>query len=250
MTDRTGPALLLVTLLTASPATAQSAADYQVHPVANAATLAGGVIFEGDVPRARRFLITKDVEVCGLGYREREEVEVSGAGGLSNVVIAITGIETGKPWPEAPDGWVLNQEGCVFDPHVQVVPRGQELTILNTDPVLHNIHGFELIGSASRTLFNFGQPPEQETITHALRPRRSNRIRLECDAHDFMLGWVYASDTPYTVVVDGEGRFVIEGIPPGSYSVIAWHPYLGTREQQITLAPNGAGEIEFQFSSE
>ncbi len=250
MTHGTGPAFLIVSLLAASWAAAQSGTGYQVRPVADAATLAGGVVFDGDVPRARRFLITKDVEVCGLGYREREEVDVSDAGGLRNVVIAIVGIDAGKPWPAAPDGWVLNQEGCVFDPHVQVVPRGQELTILNPDPVLHNIHGFELIGSASRTLFNFGQPPEQETITHALRPRRSNHIRLECDAHDFMLGWVYASDSPYAVAVDGDGRFMIDDIPPGTYGVIAWHPYLGTREQQVTLAPNQAGEMVFQFSSE
>lgn len=250
MTPRNGLSVLVVSLLAASPATAQSATDYRVASVAEPATLTGAVVFEGAVPRARRFLITKDVEVCGLGYRERQEVDVSGTGGLRDVVIAIVGVETGKAWPEAPDGWVLNQEGCIFDPHVQVVPRSQELIILNPDPVLHNIHGFELIGSSSRTLFNFGQPPEQETIVHPLRPRRSNRIRLECDAHDFMLGWVYASDTPYAMVVDGEGRFAIDDIPPGTYTVIAWHPYLGIREQEITLGPSGIEEIAFQFSSE
>jgi hypothetical protein len=245
---RVVPASLLV--LAAAPAAAQSTVDYRVSPVADPAGLTGTVVFTGDVPRARRFLITKDVEVCGLGYRERQEVEVSGDGGLTNVVVAVVGVEAGKPWAEPAGGWVLNQEGCVFDPHLQVVPRGQALNILNPDPVLHNVHGFELIGTASRTLFNFGQPPEQPTITHAVRPRRSNRIRLECDAHDFMLGWVYAADTPYAVAVDGTGRFVIDDIPPGTYTVIAWHPYLGVQEQRVTLAPNGTGDVTFQYVAE
>ena len=65
-----------------------------------------------------------------------------------------------------------------------------------------------------------------------------------------MLGWVYAADSPYTVVVDDQGRFTIDGVPPGSYTIFAWHPYLGTREQQVTLAPNGTGDIAFQYSSD
>jgi hypothetical protein len=194
-------------------------------------------------------MITKDVEVCGLGYRERAEVEVSDGRGLMNVVVIVEGIEVGKPWADGSARYVLNQEHCVFAPHVQVVPKGAELDILNPDPILHNIHSFEAIGSSWRTLFNFGQPPEKETITHRLRPRRGNQIRLECDAHDFMLGWIYAAESPYTVVVDESGRFVIDGIPPGTYTIRAWHPYLGTLEQEVTLAPDGRSDTVFEFSS-
>lgn len=228
---------------------APSASGYRPGPVESGGTVAGRAVFEGDVPRPRRFLVTKDVEVCGIGYRERQEVEVAPEGGLRNVVVAIEGVEAGKPWPERPARAEVAQENCVFAPHVQVVASGEELDILNPDPVLHNIHAFELIGSASRTLFNLGQPPEKPKITHEVRPRRGHRIRLECDAHDFMLGWIYAAETPYAVLVDADGRFALDGVPPGEYTVQAWHPYLGTREQRVTVAPNGEVDVVFLFSS-
>ncbi|MDH3732289.1 MAG: carboxypeptidase regulatory-like domain-containing protein [Gemmatimonadota bacterium] len=245
---------VLCLILFAFPApgrvTAQNAGGYQVAAVENAATLVGRVTFDGQVPRARRFMITKDVEVCGLGYRERQEVDVSDDGGLRNVVISIQGVRSGKAWPEREGRYELSQEDCVFAPHVQVVRAGDELDILNPDPVLHNVHAFELIGSAQRTLFNFGQPPEEPVITHALRPRRGREIRLECDAHDFMLGWIFAADTPYAVLADEAGGFAIDGVPPGTYTVRAWHPYLGTKEQEVTLAPGGSGEIVFTYVPE
>jgi hypothetical protein len=136
----------------------------------------------------------------------------------------------------------------VFAPHVLVVRAGAELDILNPDPVLHNVHAFELMGTAQRTMFNFGQPPEEPVITTPVRPRRAREIRVECDAHDFMLGWIFAADTPYSVLVDGDGGFTIDGIPPGTYTVRAWHPYLGMLEQEVTLAPDATREIVFTYS--
>lgn len=223
-------------------------AGYEVGPVDQPATLTGQVVFTGTVPRPRRFLITKDVEVCGLGYRELREVETSEGGGLRNAVVVVEGVTRGKPWPDAAARYEITQENCVFAPHVQVMPRGAELDIRNPDPVLHNIHGFEAIRDTWRTLFNFGQPPEEEVITYAVRPRRGNEIRLECDAHDFMLGWLYAADTPYASVVDEDGRFTIDGIPPGTYTITVWHPYLGTRQQEVTLSPGGRDQRDFTFT--
>ncbi|MFV1986971.1 MAG: carboxypeptidase regulatory-like domain-containing protein [Gemmatimonadota bacterium] len=240
--------VLPVAALLALPMRGLQGQEYQPTTVAHGATLTGLATFDGDVPRPRRFLITRDIEVCGLGYRERQEVEVSDDRGLRNVVISIAGIDAGKPWPE-PEGRIeISQQDCVFSPHVQVVPAGGEIDIINPDPVLHNVHAFEIMGSNSRTMFNFGQPPEERVITTALRPRRGNVVRLECDAHDFMLGWLYSADTPYTTLVDTDGRFRIDGIPPGLYTVTAWHPYLGVQEAEIELSPDGEGELVFRFS--
>jgi len=233
----------------ASPASGQQTAEYHVVPVTNGATLTGRVVFDGEVPRAHRSMITKDVDVCGLGYRERQDVDISRDRGLRDVVISIEGIERGKPWPESDGRPEVSQEGCTFLPHLQVVRKGQEIDIVNPDPVLHNIHAFELVGSGQRTLFNLGQPPEERVITHVLQPRRGHHIRLECDAHDFMLGWVYAADTPYASLVDEDGRFRIDRVPPGTYTVTAWHPDLGVRKAEVTLSPDGEGELVFRFSS-
>ncbi len=64
-----------------------------------------------------------------------------------------------------------------------------------------------------------------------------------------MLSWIYAADTPYAVIVDDDGRFVLEDAPPGTYTVTAWHPYLGSLEQEVTLEPDGTSETRFEFSS-
>ncbi len=246
----TGFPVLLVSLLAGPLAGMQnSSATYQVTTVQDGATLNGEIVFSGQVPRPKRLLITKDIEVCGQGYRERRQVAVGSGGGLRDVVVFIEGIEKGKPWPGVSEGYLMDQVDCYFDPHVQVVQWGAELNIVNSDPVLHNIHSYELTGGARRTLFNFGQPPEKGIISQALRPRRGRQIRLECDAHDFMLAWIYVTDNPYAVAVDADGHFTIDNISPGTYTVKAWHPYLGMQEQEITLSAKETSEIAFQFSS-
>ena len=73
---------------------------------------------------------------------------------------------------------------------------------------------------------------------------------LECDAHDFMLGWMFAADNPYAAVVDSTGRFSIPDIPPGTYTVGAWHPFLGVREQEVTVPVGGTVDLRFDFTSD
>jgi hypothetical protein len=95
-----------------------------------------------------------------------------------------------------------------------------------------------------------GQPPSEEVIVQSLRPRFGNLVRLECDAHDFMQGWIYAADSPYWAVTREDGTFVIEDIPPGEYSITAWHPSLGMRQQRVSLGSGGAVEIVLDFTDE
>ena len=135
------------------------AAAYDVAPVADGGTVSGTVVFKGEVPKPKRMLIAKNKEVCGEGEREIVEVAVKG-GALANAIVVIEGIEKGKAWAPLVAKPLLDQKGCRFIPALMVVPRNGDLDILNSDPVLHNIHTYEIIGSARRTLFNFGQPDQ------------------------------------------------------------------------------------------
>jgi hypothetical protein len=235
-----------------APVTAQGV--YREVAVAGGSELVGTAVFLGDVPAPRRLLVTKDEEVCGFGYLERTEVSVGAEGGLAGVVVVIEGIQAGKAWPGSPEGaparYVLDQRDCVFLPHLLVVPRASNLDIVNSDPVLHNVHAYEIIDGSGRSLFNLGQPPSREVIVQQFRPRFGTLVRLECDAHDFMQSWIFAADSPYWAVTGEDGAFVIEDIPPGEYSITAWHPSLGVQQHRVSLSDGGAAELAIEFTNE
>lgn len=228
-----------------------AAAAYEVTPVTEGGSVAGRVTFKGTPPANRRILITKDFELCGKGEREIPEVVLSEKGGLQETVVYIDKIQKGKAWGNPEGGeYLLNQKGCRFIPYLQIVPKNQTLIIQNSDPVLHNIHVRELIGRARRTLFNFGQPKQGQRVPKEISPIRSSEIKTECEAHDFMHGWMFAAESPYYSVTKADGSFKIDQVPPGSYSVKAWHPVLGTKTGQITVSPKGEAQVNFEFSQQ
>ena len=101
--------------------------DYRVVTVDDGAVLVGRVTFGGEVPAPTRLLVTKDEEICGFGYRERSDVSVVADGGLAGVVVVIEGVTQGKGWPDAAEGHVVDQRDCVFQPHLQVIPKWTEM---------------------------------------------------------------------------------------------------------------------------
>ncbi|MFQ5627357.1 MAG: hypothetical protein ACE5I1_01245, partial [bacterium] len=134
-----------------------SPAKYTVVPVENGASVQGMVTFSGTVPAPDKILITKDNHLCGTGNREIQWVDLAADGkGLQNVAVYIAKIGQGKEWQKPKDGYLLNQEGCRFIPDFFTVPKGENLRVLSSDPTLHNIHTYEMIGRARRTMFNVG----------------------------------------------------------------------------------------------
>jgi hypothetical protein len=224
-------------------------AAYEVGPVADGGSLAGRVLFKGAAPSPKRMLIAKNKEVCGEGQREIVEVAVRN-GALGGAVVVIEGIAKGKAWPAAQQKPLLDQKGCVFTPPLLVVPKGGDVDILNSDPVLHNIHTYEIIGAARRTLFNFGQPNQGQRLTKPINVRRGEWVKVECDAHDFMHAWMFAAPSPYVAVTAEDGSFAIGDVPPGKYKVRALHPVLGVKEGEVTVAAKGKAEVTFTFQAQ
>ncbi len=220
---------------------------YRVEQVQNGAKLKGSVIFTSTVPAPKIMLISKDNNTCGTGNRLIQWVDVGNQSGLRNVAVYITNIDHGKAWNKKPASYTLNQESCRFVPDFFAIPKGKELRILNSDPMMHNIHMYEIIGRARKTLFNKGQHERGIEFKKLINTRRGNTIKVECDAHNFMHAWIFVPVNPYYDLVDSDGRFEMDNIPPGNYIVKAWHPTLGERESTVTLIAGQNLTLDFEF---
>jgi hypothetical protein len=236
------------------------AAKYTEVDVADGGSVKGKLTFDGPLPADAIDLIaiTKNPEVCdkdpdNKGYRQVIWVDVKD-GALRGAFVFIDKIKEGKKWGKPEGGnYVINQQGCRFRPWAQVVKRGP-IVIRHSDGegVLHNINTRELIGVekkrvVKRTMFNFGQP-EPGDIMEELKPRRSSYIAINCEAHNFMFGFMMAPPHPYAVVVAEDGSYSIDDIPPGKYTVKAWHPRFGIQKAKLEVPANGAVEANFTFS--
>jgi hypothetical protein len=225
-----------------------AAAAYEVAPVTDGGNVAGKVSFKGEVPKPKRMLIAKNKEVCGEGEREIVEVAVKG-GALANAVVVIDGIGKGKAWAPPQQKPLLDQKGCRFTPYLMVVQKDGDVDILNSDPVLHNIHTYEIIGAARRTLFNFGQPNQGQKLSKPVKLRQGEWVKVECDAHDFMHAWMYGARSPYVAITGEDGSFTIGDVPPGKYKVRALHPVLGAKEADLTVPAKGKAEITLELQA-
>lgn len=237
--------LNVVAAVAASSFLASVAQGYEVESVADAGKVTGKVTFKGSVPAPRKIPITKNPEVCGTGQREIVEVAVNGDA-LRSAVVYVAKIDKGKAWGET-EKPVLDQRGCQFRPDVLVVKKDTELTVRNSDPVMHNIHTYELIGSVRRSIFNVGQPDKGD-MKQSVKMRRSNVVKIECDAHDFMHAWAFAADNPYAAATSEAGTFTIDNLPAGTYEIKAWHPVLGEKSTTVTVKGGATTTASFDLS--
>lgn len=234
--------------------TSQAALGYKVADVPDGGTLKGKITFSGQAPEPQKIPVEKNPEVCGAGVREIREVTVSPDGGLQHVVVFFEKVKSGKDWPAPadtkwgkPEGWQLNQEKCVFMPWVQVIPDKSELEVVNRDPVLHNIHTYELIGNVRVTMFNEAQPKQGYTFKKKMRMRRGNTVKVECDAHNFMHAYIKVLKNPYFAITAADGSFSIDNVPPGKYKVVVWHSKLGEVKKDVSIEPGKTVELAHEF---
>lgn len=227
-------------------ATTATAAKYAEVEVTDGGTIVGSVSAGGAESESKSYTISKDPDICGEGTRTVDFVRVN-EGMLQDAVVFLSDIDEGKAFPEEIKTLTLSQEGCEFSPALGVIANLGELTAINSDHTLHNIHTYELIGSARRTLMNVSQPSAGDTVTKSVKLRKGNGIKVECDAHDFMHSFVYVAKNPYYSVVDENGAFSITDVPAGTYEIMVWHGLLGEVEGgEVTVDANG--EVSFDLT--
>ncbi len=229
----------------AGAATANAA--YQEINVSAGRTLTGRVTFHGTLPKPDEITISKDNTHCGTGSVDPDPVKVNSDSSVHNTVVAIQGISKGKSWQTPHTTPRIIQERCRFVPYIQLAPKRAVLEITNKDPLLHNIHAYEIIGRARRNMFNIAQPAAGQVDKHIMKTRRSNIVEVDCDAHNWMSAWIYLSDHPYVTLSDAKGNFSIADIPAGKFEIIAWHPVLGKAKQTVDIKPGTLPNLDMKL---
>ncbi|MDA8125112.1 MAG: hypothetical protein M0009_08005 [Deltaproteobacteria bacterium] len=202
-------------------------AAYEEGTVAGGGKITGTVTYNGTVPM-RKIIPTKDQEVCG-GVRDEPQVILGDGKKVVDAVVYLKDLTKGKKWEKPKKTPELVNHGCQFVPHVQVVPLGMKLAIVNSDPVLHNTHGFLI----KTTLFNVAMPTQGQRVEKPLS--RPGVVRVECDAHGWMLAWIYVADSPYVMQTGKDGAFTLSDVPPGNYTLVVWQEKTGAKEIPVAV---------------
>ena len=186
----------LCALAAVSFAGAAQAAKYKEVDVKNGGSISGKVAAGSVAAKTKNFTISKDPQICGKGSRAVPLVEISN-GVVKNAVVYLYKVKEGKAFPKELKAVTLNQKKCTFAPAFSVMANGGKLTAVNSDNTLHNIHTYEIIGKARRTVFNVSQPKAGDKVTKKVKMRKGAGMKIECDAHDFMHGYMFVAPNPY-----------------------------------------------------
>ena len=253
----------LVLLSLSGPALA-----YQEMTVSNGGTIKGTVKLDGLVPKPKGYNLTTlpDQLYCGRisdgqGWRILQPFQVGAAGEFREVVVYLEGVEKGKSFAE---GGIpqIEAKDCLFLPFTTVVRDDQTVTVVNMDPVMHDIQAYETSHLGARVLFNVPLPMNPQhprnfkdrsdaamyhkhmagaPTKQLVDLSKGRRIFvMQCGFHAYMESWGVAVTNPYFAKTDEQGRFTITDIPPGTYKLVVWHPYIRTvNEQVLTVNHNG-----------
>src|SRR5215831_17474951 len=223
---------------------------YDVVDVEHAGTIEGTVSLEGAVPEPKGFnLITfPDPQYCGRisngrGWRLLHDFIVGPHGGLKDAIVLMEGIEAGKPFEVSVP--LIEARDCMFQPFMTIVRNGHAVEVVNMDPVMHDIQGYETsLEAGARVLFNtplvmnhqhnrgdlhaiHNHAPGKSLVGPIYLNKGRRTFYMQCGFHAYMESWAMAVNNPYYALTDGDGRFSIDQIPPGTYQLIVWHPQTG-----------------------
>ena len=208
---------------------------------ASAGEIQGRVVLAGDLPAAKKIPITIDQYVCGT-EQVMGDLIVSGAREIRNVVVWLENPPPGAPSAPPPAVAPMDQKECIFAPRVVVVPATGTVEFLNSDRLLHNLHSV----SRENASFNRTQPKGRTIPITFAKPEI---VRIDCDLHSWMRGWVVVAPHPFYALTDAQGRFTLDHVPAGQYTVRVWHERLGESSRPLTVPATGAASLTIELRS-
>lgn len=212
---------------------------------ATAAAVTGKVLFTGKKPTSRPIDMSGEESECKRmhsGATLAEDFVLNPDGTLANVFVYVgAGLENATFEPVTTPAQ-MDQKGCMFKPHVMGVRVGQPFVVGNSDPVTHNVHPMP----EKNREWNQGQPPGAPKIERVFTEPEI-MIPVKCNVHSWMKAYVGVVAHPFFTVTGESGTFELKGLPPGEYTIRAWHERFPAVEQKVTLAASASQEIEMTF---
>lgn len=199
----------------------------------HAGSISGTIKYGGMAPAPKKLSVNKDVKVCGKNPIFDESLVVKD-GGVSWAVVSIKNAPKGGKFSKSMKKAVIDQNGCIYRDRVTIMKAGTKLLVLNSDNILHNFHTYP--GKSKNSVANIAQPRFKKKLRLSKRYfKKPGIIKAVCDVHDWMVGWVVAADHPYHAVSGDGGKFKIEDVPDGSYTLEIWHEKLGTKTVKVEV---------------
>jgi plastocyanin len=211
-----------------------------VWSLAPATAQGGGGTLEVEVkyngaPVVEKIKVNKDTQKCG-NEAVIEKVSVGGNKGLKNAVVSVPTAKGGAKVAKA----VIDQQGCKFVPHVVAMTPG-EIDIKNSDDILHNVHTY----STANPSINKAQPKFKKVMTEKFE--KPEVIKVTCDVHSWMLGWVAVVPTSAFGVTNDSGTAKIDNVPAGKQTVEVWHETLGKQTKDVEVKAGQTTKVSFEL---
>jgi plastocyanin len=204
----------------------------------------GNVLFEGKLPENPAVTVGGD-QLCKMNAVNiwNSMAMATSNGKLRNAIIYVRSGHEGRSYPVSTATVILDQQGCIYTPHVFTVMKGQNVRILNSDATFHNVHATE----GERTEFNIAQASKGVENTQTFS-RAGLPFRIGCDLHKWMAAYAGVFEHPFHTTSGESGSYELR-LPAGKYEIVAWHEKYGEQSSRLDVQENGASELNFKFNA-
>lgn len=208
------------------------------------ASVTGKVTFKGTAPKPLEIQMKEECQALHANPVLSEEVVVNENGTLKNVIVYVKKGLEGKNFDAPKDAVVLDQRGCMYNPHAFVIQVGQTLTVKSSDPFLHNIK----TSPKNNPKMNIAQDKPMET-SQVFKLAETSPVVFECNVHSWMKAYALVLPHPFHAVTKEDGTFELKDLPAGDYTVEAWHEKYGTQSKTVKIVDGEKQTIEFTFEA-
>lgn len=216
--------------------------------VAQAGSVKGTIKWEGKTPKNALIQMDSDpvCKTAAEGKEMRKETTVVDANGnLANVILYVSkGLPEGQKFAVKTETVTLDQKGCTYFPHVVAIQLGQKIELRNSDKTTHNVHfQSKLNGDWNLTQSTEGVVPAAQDMKRA----EIGTCSFKCDIHSWMESRVAIFEHPFFAVSAADGSFKIDNLPPGTYTLTAWHEKEKPKDIEVTIVAGAAADANFSF---